>query len=106
MDHGSQKYTDLKYSEWRKIIVHTIHQDHQEVFLLRSEPDYIISHLQDRTSTSFECQMKDLQGVYRWVRLIFSRVPSVEDDASRFVYMVQDIHDESLRLIKDMKKYE
>lgn len=106
MGSASQKYNDLKYSQWRYIIVNMIHKDDQSLFIANTEPEYLINRLKDRNSTSFECQMQNLQGVYKWVRLTFSKIQSLIDNEFKFVYMVQDIHESSMRLLRDVKKLE
>lgn len=106
MDSASQKYNNLKYSKWRNIIVNMIHIDDKAMFISNTEPEYIKNRLKNRKSMSFECQMQNLQGVYKWIRLTFSKIQSLIDNEFKFVYMVQDIHESSIRLLRDVKKLE
>ena len=50
--------------------------------------------------------MKNLKGVFIWVKLIFSRTNTTNEDDFRFVFMVQNIHDNSIKLFETLKKYE
>ena len=50
--------------------------------------------------------MMNLEGKYIWVKLIFSRSETNNEDDFRFVFMVQNIHENSIELLETMKKYE
>lgn len=50
--------------------------------------------------------MKNLNGVYIWVKLIFSRAATTNEDDFRFVFMVQNIHETSIKLFDTLKEYE
>ena len=50
--------------------------------------------------------MQNLEGKYIWVKLIFSRAETMNNDDYRYVFMVQNIHEESVRLFDALKKYE
>ena len=105
MSNNPQNY-DVKYSEWRKMIVNMIWPDDQKLFLERTDPDYLKKNLEPGRTTSFDCQMKNLEGVFIWVKLIFSRTATTNADDFRFVFMVQNIHDNSLKLFDTLKRYE
>jgi diguanylate cyclase (GGDEF)-like protein len=47
-----------------------------------------------------------MEGVFIWVKLIFSRTNTTNEDDFRFVFMVQNIHENSLQLFETLKKYE
>jgi diguanylate cyclase (GGDEF)-like protein len=98
--------TELKYTDWRMMIVNMIWSDDQLLFLERTEPDYLKKNLAPGRTTSFDCQMQNLEGIYIWVKLIFSRAETSNNDDFRFVYMVQDIHEKSVELLSTLKKYE
>ena len=96
----------LKYSEWRMMIVNMINADDQALFLERSSPEYLKAHFAPGRTSSFDCLMKNLEGKYIWVKLIFSRTETNNPDDYRFVYMVQDIHENAEELMSTLKKYE
>ena len=96
----------LKYSEWRMMIVNMINPDDQALFLERSSPEYLKTHFAPGRTSSFDCLMKNLGGDFIWVKLIFSRVATNNPDDYRFVYMVQDIHENAVELMDTLKKYE
>ena len=98
--------TDLKYTDWRKMIVNMIWFEDQPLFLERTDPDYLKKNLAPGRTTSFDCQMQNLEGKYIWVKLIFSRAETNNNDDFRFVFMVQDINENSLELLSTLKKYE
>jgi len=105
MSEDPMNYTGLKYSKWRMTIVNMIFPEDQKLFLEYTDPEYLISHLELRRSTTLDCQMMNLDGKYIWVKLIFKKIQKADDNFC-FVFMVQDIHESSMRLIEDLKKYE
>lgn len=97
---------DVKYTTWRQMIVNMIWPDDQKLFLERTDPDYLKKNLEPGRTTSFDCQMKNLEGVFIWVKLIFSRANTTNEDDFRFVFMVQNIHENHLKLFETLKHYE
>lgn len=97
---------EIKYSEWRNTIVNMIWAEDQETFLEKSNPEYLKSTLKPSKNFSFDCQMKNLEGQFIWVRLIFGRMDTTIEQDFRFVFMVQNIHEDSMRLFKELKKFE
>lgn len=97
---------DVKYSEWRMMIVNMIWPENQAEFLEKTDPSYLKSHLNPGKTLSFDCQMKNLEGVYIWVKLIFGRTDTTSDSDFRFVFMVENIHDSSMKLFNELKKFE
>ena len=97
---------DVRYSTWRDMIINMIWPDDQKLFMERTDPEYLKKNLEPGRTTSFDCQMKNLEGVYIWVKLIFSRTKTTNKEDFRFVFMVQDIHDNSLKLFETLQRYE
>ena len=97
---------DVTYTDWRMMIVNMIWPEDQALFLERTDPEYLKKNLLPGRTTSFDCQMKNLEGVFIWVKLIFSRAETTNADDFRFVFMVQNIHEESMQLNETLKKYE
>lgn len=97
---------DVKYSEWRMMIVNMFLPEDQEMFLKKSDPEYLKSHLRPGKSFSFDCQMKNLEGEFIWVKLIFGRTDTTSEQDFRFVFMVENIHESSLQLFEELKKFE
>ncbi|MBB2183260.1 GGDEF domain-containing protein [Lachnospiraceae bacterium MD1] len=98
--------TELKYSNWRMMIVNMIWYEDQPLFLEHTDPDYLKKKLAPGRTTSFDCQMQNLDGKYIWVKLIFSRAETNNNDDFRFVFLVQDIHENSLEILSTLKKNE
>ncbi len=96
----------VKYSEWRMMIVNMIWPEDQELFLRKTNPEYLKENLKPSKSFSFDCQMKNLEGNYIWVKLIFGRTDTTSEQDFRFVFMVQNIHDDSIKLFNELKKFE
>jgi diguanylate cyclase (GGDEF)-like protein len=96
----------IKYSEWRMMIVNMIWPEDQEQFLRRTDPDYLKKNFTPGRTSSFDCMMRNLEGKYIWVKLIFSRAETSNEDDYRFVFMVQNIHENSVELLLTLKKYE
>ena len=105
MSNNPQNY-DVKYTMWREMIVNMIWPDDQKLFLERTDPDYLKKNLEPGRTSSFDCQMKNLEGVFIWVKLIFSRANTTNEDDFRFVFMVQNIHENSMKLFEALRKYE
>ena len=99
-------HQEIKYSEWRMMIVNMIWPDDQALFLERTSPDYLKANLAPGKTSSYDCLMMNLEGKYIWVKLIFSRAETNNDEDFRFVFMVQDIHDNTVELMSTLKKYE
>lgn len=98
--------TDLKYTDWRTMIVNMIWFEDQLLFLNRTDPDYLKKNLAPGRTMSFDCQMKNLEGKYIWVKMIFSRAETNNKEDFRFVFMVQDIHETYLELLSVLKENE
>ncbi len=96
----------ISYTDWRMMIVNMIGEDDKEEFLLRTDPDYLKKNFAPGKTSSFNCLMQNLEGKYIWVKLIFSRAQTTNDDDYRFVFMVQNIHENSVELFSELKKYE
>ena len=105
LSDNPQNY-DVKYTDWRMMIVNMIWPDDQKLFLERTDPDWLKKNLEPGRATSFDCQMKNLEGVFIWVKLIFSRAATTNEDDFRFVFMVQNIHDNHIKLFETLKRYE
>lgn len=97
---------EVKYSEWRMMIVNTIWPEDQDTFLKMTNPEYLKATLKPSKTISFDCQMKNLEGNYIWVKLIFGRTDTTSEQDFRFVFMVQDIHEDSLTLFSELRKFE
>ncbi len=99
-------HATISYSEWRMMIVNMIGQDDQKLFLERTDPEYLKKNFIPGRTSSFDCLMMNLEGKYIWVKLIFSRAQTTNEDDYRFVFMVQNIHEDSVKLFDELKKYE
>ncbi|MCR4891137.1 MAG: GGDEF domain-containing protein [Lachnospiraceae bacterium] len=99
-------HTSLSYTEWRMMIVNMFRKDDQKLFLERTHPDYLRKNFKPGDTSSFDCLMMNLEGVYIWVKLIFSRASTTNEDDFRFVFMVQNIHENIVELQNELKKYE
>ena len=97
---------NLKYSDWRMMIVNMIWPENQEQFLRRTDPAYLKKNFTPGRTSSYDCMMRNLEGNFIWVKLIFSRAKTYNDDDYRFVFMVQDITDKSMELMSTLQKYE
>ncbi len=94
-----QDYLDIKYSEWRYAITNMFMQNDKSMFLSMSEPAYIIQELEKNKQFHFELQMMNMQGEFIWVRLSFTRMQGFSRQNPEFVYTVQDINEDMLRLL-------
>lgn len=97
---------DVKYSEWRNMIVNMFLPEDQAMFMEKSAPEYLKTHLKPAKTLSFDCQMKNLEGEFIWVKLIFGRTDTTSEQDFRFVFMVENIHESSMNLFNELKKFE
>ena len=97
---------NLKYSDWRMMIVNMIWPEDQEQFLRRTDPEYLKKNFTPGRTSSYDCMMRNLEGNYIWVKLIFSRAKTYNEDDYRFVFMVQDNHEHSMEIMSTLQKYE
>ena len=98
--------SQLKYSEWRMMIVNMFMPEDQEQFLRRTDPEYLKKNFAPGKTASYDCMMRNLEGKFIWVKLTFSRAQTFAEDDYRFVFMVQDIDENSQETLSALKKYE
>ncbi len=98
--------SNISYSQWRLMAVNMIWPDSQEQFLKFTDPDYLKENLSPGNTISFDCMMKNLEGTFIWVKLIFSRAQTINEEDFKFVFMVQDINDDVKERLATLKKYE
>ncbi|MBO6116094.1 MAG: GGDEF domain-containing protein [Ruminococcus sp.] len=98
--------SQISYTAWRQTIVNMIWKNDQKLFLERSDPEYLRTHFEPGHIESFDCQMQNLEGFFIWVKLIFSRMDTTNENDYRFVYMVQNIHDTTVEMKAALKHYE
>ena len=94
-----QDYLDIKYSQWRYMIANMFMPNDKSMFLSASDPEHIIERLEKEKFFRMEIQMQNIQGEYIWVRLSFNRMKNFSRDNPIFVYTVQDINEDMLRLL-------
>ena len=99
-------HAEIPYSNWRNMIVNMISPEDQALFLERTDPEYLKKNFLPGKTSSFDCLMQNLEGKYIWVKLIFSRVETTNEGDYRFVFMVQNIHENFMELFGALKKYE
>ncbi|MBR4915028.1 MAG: GGDEF domain-containing protein [Clostridiales bacterium] len=97
---------NLKYSEWRMMIVNMFLPEDQEQFLRRTDPEYLKKNFTPGKTASFDCMMRNLEGKFIWVKLIFSRAQTFSDDDYRFVFLVQDNNETTMEVLSTLQKYE
>ena len=97
---------NLSYTDWRMMIVNMIWPEDQEQFLRRTDPEYLKKNFTPGRTSSYDCMMRNLEGNFIWVKLIFSRAKTDSDEDFRFVFMVQDINDKSIELMSTLQEYE
>lgn len=103
---GDDMHYEVKYSDWRLMIVNMIWPDDQATFLEMTSPEYLRTHLKPAGTLTYDCQMKNLEGDYIWVKLIFGRSGTTSETDFRFVFMVENIHESSMQLFNELKKFE
>ena len=96
----------IKYSQWRLMTVNMIWPEDQRQFLMLTDPDYLRDHLEVGRTNTYDCKMKNLEGEYIWVKLIFSRAQTISSKDFKFVFMVQNIDEDVKERMETLKKYE
>ncbi len=94
-----QDFLDIRYSDWRIMILNMFQESDRPMFLRMSSPEYIINTLEIQNNFEFELQMMNMEGRYIWVKLSFTRMKGFSRNNPRFVYTVKDINDDMLRLL-------
>ncbi len=97
---------NLSYTEWRNMIVNMFLPEDQEQFLRRTDPEYLKKNFTPGRTSSYDCMMRNLEGNFIWVKLIFSRAQTDNEEDYRYVFMVQDINDNSMELLSTLQMYE
>lgn len=95
----TQSFQKFRYSEWRNTIIHMFHKADYNIFTKISSPEYIIQELSQKQRFFYELEMKNLQGEYIWVKLVFHRTVGFSKDNPVFVYTVVDINEDMIRLL-------
>lgn len=95
----NQSYQKFRYSEWRNTIIHMFHEDDHKTFMKISSPEYIMQELSKEQRFIYEIEMKNMQGEFIWVRLIFHRIVGFSQENPVFVYTVVDINEDMMRLL-------
>lgn len=99
-------HSHILYTDWRMMIVNMIWPADREKFLRRTDPEYLKTHYEPGHSSSFDVKMQNLEGVYIWVKLIFSRSETYSEGDYRFVFMVQDINESMESMYSLLKEVE
>ena len=55
---------NLKYSDWRMMIVNMIWPEDQEQFLRRTDPEYVKTNFTPGRTSSYDCMMRNLEGKF------------------------------------------
>lgn len=97
---SGQDYLDIDYLQWRNAISNMFLPDDRLMFMSMSDPDYVTERLLKEQQYKFEIQMMNIQGQYIWCRLMFIRMKGFSRDYPVFVYTVQDIHEDMIRLLQ------
>ena len=97
-------YIDLAQDTTSSINVAEISDDIVNYNLKYSE--YLKKNFTPGRTASYDCMMRNLEGNFIWVKLTFSRAQTNNDDDYRFVFLVQDIHENSIETLSALKKYE
>lgn len=106
VEQNSVGNLDISYIDWRRSIVPMFFEESQKIFLEYTEPDFLKNNLKYHQTKSVDCQMANMSGNIIWVKLIFNRVNTGDDNDFRFVFMIEDI-DESRNLLDEkIKNYE
>lgn len=106
IDNEPMAQANIRYSEWRHFILNMFLEEDKKAFLDFTDPEYLRANLGHRVTKSMDCQMMNLEGKYIWVKLIFNRITTGNDDDFCVLFMVEDIHESQTRLMSELKKYE
>ncbi len=106
IDTATANAPEIKYSEWRDMTTNMFLPYDKPMFRAITDPEYLMENLSYERSRSIDMQMMNLEGVFIWVKLIFHRINTGNDDDFKFLFMVEDIHDSHSRLIEEVNKFE
>ena len=98
--------SNISYSQWRNVTVNMIWPESQPQFQEMTDPAYLKKHLEPGQTLSMDCMMKNLEGTFIWVKLLFSRAHTINPDDFKFVFIVQDINNDVVERLETLRKYE
>jgi len=100
----------ITYSEWREQIVKMIDEKQQKEFLRFTDPEYLKENVLPHQTKSREFFMMNLEGQFKWVNLIFSRIDTGYENDQKMVFVVEDnseAHDRTTKgLENELEKYQ
>ena len=85
------------------MIVNMFQPEDQEQFLHRTDPEYLKKNFTPGRTASYDCMMRNLEGNFIWVKLTFSRAQTNNEDDYRFVFLVQDINENSIETLSALE---
>lgn len=105
-DNSSVSDFNIPYLDWRQSITNMFHPDYVQTFLEYTDPDFLKENLKYHQTKSVDVQIRNLNGVFIWAKLIFNRIKTNDDSDFRFVFMIEDINESHSRMVDEMKTYE
>ena len=100
----------ITYSQWREQIVNMIDEHQRDEFMRFTDIEYLKNNVESKKAKSREFFMMNLEGNFKWVNLIFSRIDTGYENDHKMVFVVEDnseAHDRTTKgLENELEKYQ
>ena len=100
----------ISFSDWRSQIVNMIDPQQHDEFMRFTDIEYLKNNVEFKKTKSREFYMMNLEGQFKWVNLIFSRIDTGYENDHKLVFVVEDnseAHDRTTKgLETELKKFQ
>ena len=100
----------ITFSQWREQIVNMIDEHQRDEFMRFTDIEYLKNNVESKKAKSREFFMMNLEGQFKWVNLIFSRIDTGYENDQKMVFVVEDnseAHDRTTKgLENELEKYQ
>ena len=100
----------ITFSQWREQIVNMIDEHQRDEFMRFTDIEYLKNNVESKKAKSREFFMMNLEGNFKWVNLIFSRIDTGYENDHKMVFVVEDNSEAHDRITKglenELEKYQ
>ena len=100
----------ITFSQWREQILNMIDEHQRDEFMRFTDIEYLKNNVESKKAKSREFFMMNLEGNFKWVNLIFSRIDTGYENDHKMVFVVEDNSEAHDRITKglenELEKYQ
>ena len=93
----------ITFSQWREQIVNMIDEHQRDEFMRFTDIEYLKNNVESKKAKSREFFMMNLEGNFKWVNLIFSRIDTGYENDHKMVFVVEDNSEAHDRVTKGLE---